>query len=67
MDYFLERLTKSDPAIQETTTRVLKKIRQYGGVAKFIEQCDNKEEVALVKQFRDMFGKWDKDNVAFKQ
>jgi hypothetical protein len=65
MDYFLERLTV-DPIVQETTTRLLKKIRQYGGVARFIEQCDNKPEVALVKQFRDMFSKWDKDNVAFK-
>jgi hypothetical protein len=64
MDYFLERLI-SDPAVQETTMRLLKKIRQYGGVVTFIEQCDNKE-VEFVKQFRDMFGKWDKDNVAFR-
>ena len=65
MDNFLERLTKSDPAVQQATTLLLKKIRQYGGVAKFVEQCDNKEEVALVKRFRDMFSTWDKDNVAF--
>jgi len=66
MDNFLERLTKSDPAVQNTTITLLKKIREYGGVATFLEQCDNKEEVEFVTKFRKLFGMWDRDDVAFK-
>lgn len=64
---YLEHLTKSDPKTKNTTMGILKKIRQYGGVAKFIEQCPDKAEVDLVRQFRYVFGTWDKSNIAFKE
>lgn len=48
------------------TIELLKKIRNYGGVHKFIEQHEDTLEVAFVTVYQELFQMWDKENIAFK-
>jgi hypothetical protein len=52
---------------REIIVHILTEIRNYGGVAKYIQDCDDTTNVEFVRKFRYVFAQWDKDDVLSKE